>query len=226
MERKISGLALCAVLVVFVLGRFSVEVSELPCNVSGTETYALTAPPNQQETYGSDSELRTLLEEAKMQLSSSKSSSLRPESGTFFPELNLLRNDPFDSKVAADLASHFAPLLNKYKHELKEEMKSANEFSKHNREHPTIRCVGQIGVIEASMLYILIRESKPDRVLEVGALCGSSTRWMLAALSKNQKGALWTYDLHPYAIDFVGEHPNWFFFPETFCRTPETHLGS
>mmetsp|Transcript_41122 Transcript_41122/g.132736 ORF Transcript_41122/g.132736 Transcript_41122/m.132736 type:complete len:180 (-) Transcript_41122:293-832(-) len=53
------------------------------------------------------------------------------------------------------------------------------------------------------MLYIMIREHKPAETIEIGALCGSSTRWILAALERNGHGHLTTYDLHDYTPSFV-----------------------
>ncbi len=104
--------------------------------------------------------------------------------------------------------------MRKYRVELRNELKAAKEFSTRTKDpsRSTIKCVGQIGQVEASMLYILLRETQPKAVLEIGALCGSSTRWMLSALRRNKKGTLFTYDLHPFALDFIGEQSNWKFF--------------
>ena len=65
------------------------------------------------------------------------------------------------------------------------------------------RCIGQIGVVEAALLYIMLREHRPSRTIEIGALCGTSTRWILAALHANGRGHLTTYDLHSYTPEFI-----------------------
>lgn len=43
---------------------------------------------------------------------------------------------------------------------------------------------------QGSLLYLLVRAAKPDRVVETGVRPGYSTAWILAALEKNRKGEL------------------------------------
>ena len=77
------------------------------------------------------------------------------------------------------------------------------------------------------MLYVMIREFRPRRVLEVGALCGSSTRWLLAALKANgDGGTLTTFDLSSSAQRFVPAelHDHWMFRQQdvlAYIATPE-----
>ena len=56
------------------------------------------------------------------------------------------------------------------------------------------------------MLYMLVRITKPKRVLEVGSLCGYSTRWILSALSRNGHGLLITFDINDAAEGIITEH--------------------
>ena len=68
---------------------------------------------------------------------------------------------------------------------------------------------------------------RPIRVLEVGALCGSSTRWLLAALKANgDGGTLTTFDLSSSAQRFVPAelHDHWMFRQQdvlAYIATPE-----
>ena len=89
-----------------------------------------------------------------------------------------------ESSSAARLAKHYSGFVHKYAPELRAEFDAAREF-----KNKTRRCSGEVGSVEASMLYVMIREFRPRRVLEVGALCGSSTRWLLAALSRRTVAA-------------------------------------
>jgi predicted O-methyltransferase YrrM len=121
--------------------------------------------------------------------------------------------DPMDKRNAAMLGAHYERLFHKYQVEIRDQFLLSREFAAkpkiHNKEE--IRCVGQIAPIEASMLYILIRETRPSNVLEIGCLCGSSTNWILKALELNNYGKLTTYDLHDYAATFIGKHDRWDF---------------
>ena len=108
-------------------------------------------------------------------------------------------HDFMESSSAARLAKHYSGFVHKYAPELRAEFDAAREF-----KNATRTCRGEIGSVEASMLYVMIREFRPRRVLEVGALYGSSTRWLLAALKANgDGGTLTTFDLSSSAQRFV-----------------------
>ena len=36
-------------------------------------------------------------------------------------------------------------------------------------------CHGEQGLVEVAMLYVMVREARPARVLEIGSLCGWSS---------------------------------------------------
>jgi len=109
-----------------------------------------------------------------------------------------------------ELGVHYANLIYEYQAELHEEMASV----KKKREDPRYvelrkqgDCFGQIGTIEASMLFILIRIVRPRRVLEVGSLCGTSTRWILSALERNGgEGVLESFDLRNKVDQLIVEN--------------------
>jgi predicted O-methyltransferase YrrM len=53
----------------------------------------------------------------------------------------------------------------------------------------------QLDDLEAEITYLLIRDSRPATVVEIGSLHGWSTTWILRALRDNRAGALITHDL-------------------------------
>ena len=67
------------------------------------------------------------------------------------------------------------------------------------------KCSGQIGTSEAELLYLSLRCNAPEEVLEVGALCGWSTFWVLQALSDNGHGRLTTSDVTNRVTQFIRE---------------------
>lgn len=53
----------------------------------------------------------------------------------------------------------------------------------------------QLDDIEAEITYLLIRELKPNTVVEISPCGGWSTSWILRALNDNEYGELFSYDL-------------------------------
>ena len=84
-------------------------------------------------------------------------------------------------------------------------------------------------MIEAAMLYVMIREDKPSHVVEIGALCGSSTRWILEALEVNGKGKLSSFDLHSFSTEYMEEkhekEGRWNFYQKDVFEFLETAEG-
>ena len=114
--------------------------------------------------------------------------------------------DPLSEADAPVVAAHYTGLVEKYRIELDTQRQQAQQFIQvqaAQKAKSGLVCKGQIGAVEAAMLYIMIREHKPAETIEIGALCGSSTRWILAALERNGHGHLTTYDLHDYTPSFV-----------------------
>ena len=127
-----------------------------------------------------------------------RSSARRP----FLAPANYL--DPFNAADARTLAPHYAAFVAEFADEIRSEFAAAEAFAALTKGSSDVVCKGQIGRVEAAMLYVAIRVERPQRVLEVGALCGSSTRWILAALLRNGGvGTLTTFDLHDFAPTFV-----------------------
>jgi len=52
----------------------------------------------------------------------------------------------------------------------------------------------QLCDIEAEILYLLIREFKPETIVEISPYCGWSTSWILHALKANDSGMLYSFD--------------------------------
>lgn len=79
--------------------------------------------------------------------------------------------------------------------------------------------MGNIDKGEGQALYQLIRETKPNIVVETGCANGISTYYILAALHKNRHGKLYTIDLPQYKnnIDSFPHSPN----KTTFTVVPD-----
>ncbi len=70
--------------------------------------------------------------------------------------------------------------------------------------------------VEGELLYLLIREGRPNVVFEISPDCGWSTNYILAALTANQHGVLHTFELetkkHGQPTETVittNQHPDW-----------------
>jgi predicted O-methyltransferase YrrM len=57
--------------------------------------------------------------------------------------------------------------------------------------------------IEAEITYLLVRDRRPNAVLEIAPYYGWSTTWILQALKDNGTGRLHSYDLVDYALRTV-----------------------
>lgn len=56
--------------------------------------------------------------------------------------------------------------------------------------------------LEAEITYLLLRDKRPNVVLEISPNAGWSTTWILSALRDNGSGQLWSYDLHDTSTRF------------------------
>jgi predicted O-methyltransferase YrrM len=57
---------------------------------------------------------------------------------------------------------------------------------------------------EVEMLYMILRETKPQRVFEMAPNKGFSTHWILEALTQNDKSStLYSYDVHNASLKFM-----------------------
>lgn len=78
----------------------------------------------------------------------------------------------------------------------------------------------QFDDLESEMLYLLIRDTAPQTVVEVSPCDGWSSLWMLQALKDNDSGQLHSYDLHSGATRFIPEElKNRWSFTEVDVRT-------
>lgn len=68
-------------------------------------------------------------------------------------------------------------------------------------QEPTMR--KQFDDLEAEALYLLIRSSNPETLVEISPCDGWSTTWILKALQDNQRGKLNSFDIHSRATQFV-----------------------
>ncbi|WP_033289364.1 class I SAM-dependent methyltransferase [Amycolatopsis jejuensis] len=71
----------------------------------------------------------------------------------------------------------------------------------HRRSHPAMKT--QLDDLEAEITYLLLRQQRPAKVVEIGSLHGWSTSWLLRALADNGTGHLVTADLVGHAAATV-----------------------
>lgn len=62
-----------------------------------------------------------------------------------------------------------------------------------------------LSVLRGPIVYVCVRALKPEVMIETGVASGSSTRYILSAMEKNQKGFLYSIDLP--TIDSVDSIP-------------------
>jgi hypothetical protein len=77
----------------------------------------------------------------------------------------------------------------------------------------THKCLSS--VTEMELLYMHIRETKPERVLEIASAIGFTSMWLLSALTANGKGVLYSFDVYqtpfPNVLDAAIESRHWKF---------------
>jgi len=89
--------------------------------------------------------------------------------------------------IDKDAIENIISLYGKYESELIEITKEANEFRKNKTTMLPYRTV--------EMLYLFVRDKKPNSIVEFSPHDGWSTFWILKALEKNKKGVLHSFDL-------------------------------
>ncbi|MBB6121618.1 class I SAM-dependent methyltransferase [Nocardiopsis algeriensis] len=67
------------------------------------------------------------------------------------------------------------------------------------------RMTPQLDDIEAEITYLLLRETRPETVMELGTFHGWSTTWILSALRDNGKGTLHSFDIVDNVVANVPE---------------------
>ncbi|WP_405652005.1 class I SAM-dependent methyltransferase [Streptomyces sp. NBC_00019] len=68
---------------------------------------------------------------------------------------------------------------------------------------PPISLKAQLDDIEAEITYLLLREARPETVVEIGTFHGWSTTWILQALRDNGTGHLYSYDIVDHVVGNV-----------------------
>ncbi|HEV7900093.1 MAG TPA: class I SAM-dependent methyltransferase [Planosporangium sp.] len=66
------------------------------------------------------------------------------------------------------------------------------------RDNPSVN--PQLDDHEAEITYLLLRERRPEVVVEIGTFHGWSTSWILRALGDNGVGRLYSYDIVDHAV--------------------------
>lgn len=70
---------------------------------------------------------------------------------------------------------------------------------------PPASMKAQLDDIEAEITYLLLRDSRPETVVEIGTFHGWSTTWILRALHDNGTGHLHSYDITDNVLRNVPE---------------------
>lgn len=96
------------------------------------------------------------------------------------------------NRIDIKLNNEILSLYEKYGEELCEVRRKAIEFSNGKT------CMLPHRTTE--MLYLLIRERKPDTIIEFSPHQGWSTFWMLEAVKKNSVGMIYSFDLVDYVV--------------------------
>jgi predicted O-methyltransferase YrrM len=92
------------------------------------------------------------------------------------------------SKVNLDF---IVELYRKYASSLAEVRDQQRAFHQDNADHMT----PQLDDHEAEITYLLLREFRPEHVVEIGTFHGWSTTWILSALRDNEMGHLHSFDI-------------------------------
>lgn len=92
------------------------------------------------------------------------------------------------SKVNLDF---IVELYRKYASSLAEVRDQQRAFHQNNADHMT----PQLDDHEAEITYLLLREFRPEHVVEIGTFHGWSTTWILSALRDNEMGHLHSFDI-------------------------------
>ncbi|MFL1431006.1 MULTISPECIES: class I SAM-dependent methyltransferase [unclassified Nocardiopsis] len=82
-------------------------------------------------------------------------------------------------------------LYRKYRDPLAEVRKAQREFLWETQGKLT----PQLDDLEAEITYLLLRETRPETVMELGTFHGWSTTWILSALRDNGTGSLHSFDI-------------------------------
>jgi predicted O-methyltransferase YrrM len=92
------------------------------------------------------------------------------------------------SKVNLDF---IVELYRKYQSSLAAVRDAQRAFHQDNADHMT----PQLDDHEAEITYLLLREYRPEHVVEIGTFHGWSTTWILSALRDNEVGHLHSFDI-------------------------------
>lgn len=99
------------------------------------------------------------------------------------------RGGPYARPVPDDQLARVRALYRAHAEDLRAVIEQQRAFL---RERP--RVVPQLDDVEAELTYLLLRDHRPDSVVELGTFHGWSSTWMLSALRDNGHGHLHSFD--------------------------------
>lgn len=100
-----------------------------------------------------------------------------------------------------DMDKEIKRLIEKYKYELR----CLDPFRSIRWGNDRWKIHGQYDDFEGILLYCIVREFTPSRVLEIGCGCGYSTLHILSALKRNQRGICISYDISDFVASIARE---------------------
>ncbi|KUN53985.1 methyltransferase [Streptomyces canus] len=95
---------------------------------------------------------------------------------------------------------HIIRLYRTYAHDLDQVREKQRELLA-----PPTSLKAQLDDIEAEITYLLLRETRPETVVEIGTFHGWSTTWILQAVKDNGSGHLYSYDIVDHVVRNVPE---------------------
>lgn len=95
---------------------------------------------------------------------------------------------------------HVVSLYRTYAHDLDRVREKQRELLA-----PPTSMKAQLDDIEAEITYLVLREARPETVVEIGTFHGWSTTWILQALRDNGSGHLYSYDIVDHVVRNVPE---------------------
>src|SRR5665213_553562 len=100
--------------------------------------------------------------------------------------------DAGDLMSRGSSAEYFSALYSKYQSELVELTRELAPL----RERMLAEGYGaDFGDMEAEILYMLLREARPDKIAEISPCHGYSTNYILAALTRNNFGRVFSFEI-------------------------------
>lgn len=111
-----------------------------------------------------------------------------------------------DIQQKGDIASFLRYLYTTYKEDLlrvRKEIKQSIDSSGLDGVAFDGLVMAMMYDLEVEINYLRVRYYKPDNIMEMAPAFGYSTHWLLHGLRDNNKGHLYSFDIHDYSLKYV-----------------------